>query len=124
MAENAPTLQQVADMAARGMLEQMQRCHGESPSGYLNCLYSDSAGNHCAIGWALTPELQAQVGGFLGDVYELLVAFPSVRAYFADCQFTDLKRLQEIHDIKLPENWRDALRTFYSQRGLTFPQDV
>lgn len=125
MTNESPTLQQVADMATRGLLAQMQRCQKERNSdGYPTCLYSDDAGNHCAIGWALTSDLQTLVEDYLGDIRELCADFPLVNSYFINCALDALRELQQIHDDDPPQNWRTALLQFYRDHNLKFPEDV
>jgi len=122
--ESAPlTLQQAADLATRGLLKQMRRSR-QNDGAWRLCLYSDELGGHCAIGFMLTPEQQAEVGDFKGGVDELIQHFSSVSQRLSLVERCDLEYLQSIHDHLLPESWEATLREFYSQHKLIFPTDL
>lgn len=128
MSDEILTLQQVADFAARGLLKQMKICK-EPPSEnqpFPGCLYTNSEGLHCGIGFALTPEQQARVGAFMGSAGTLCTCedFPDIAKRFSQCDLDSLHELQIIHDEKDPEFWRESLRDFYKKHGLTFPSDL
>lgn len=71
----------------------------ETDSG---CYYTCDKG-HCAVGHLMTPEVQQEVGAFLGSVVPLLENYPHALANVLPGEITDreiraLTLIQEYHD--------------------------
>lgn len=78
---------------------------GDSPDNFY-CLYTNDAGQHCAVGHALTPELQELVGGTQESVLGISNAYPVVQHHLGLDHTKDYhsphlciwSQLQIIHD--------------------------
>ena len=53
--------------------------------GDFQCLYTDQQGNHCAVGHALTPELQDKVGDAEAGVHQICSRWPEVAEHLGVC---------------------------------------
>lgn len=80
--------------------------NSDDPAGYY-CLYTNDAGHHCAVGHALTPELQELVGDICVGASGLMAKFPAIaqhlganlaKDYTKDPQQLIWSKLQTIHD--------------------------
>jgi len=78
----------------------------DDPGGFY-CLYTNAAGQHCAVGHALTPELQELVGDSLVRASVLIAKYPGVqhhlgadltKEYADDPHQRIWSKLQSIHD--------------------------
>lgn len=62
------------------------------------CLYNTPTGDHCAIGHALTPDLQDLVGNSLCGVRTLVNRFPAVRDHLGN-EIELWAAVQQAHDL-------------------------
>lgn len=80
---------------------------GGGRSDNFYCLYTNDAGQHCAVGHALTPELQELVGDTRASVLGISMEYPVVqhhlgldltKYYYDDPHQSIWSKLQSIHD--------------------------
>lgn len=95
---DAMSLQQAMDFAVKKIVEQGKRCTDADDDG---CVYGDSAGNHCAVGWLLD-ENNPELMGYAGGVEGLCTLAHSHKQQIPDLLFNNagaFETLQGFHDV-------------------------
>lgn len=106
------TIEEAFSYAVDKIVEQGVRCITPDANAIDMCAYSDSYGNHCAIGWLLDHEnydFSRAIGGVetlvdrYGDMVPAVIvnnidAF-SLLQQFHDCEYR-YERLQLLHDLR------------------------
>ena len=103
------TLQEVFDQVASHLLKQNLRCNEGSV-----CAYRNSLGMSCAAGCLIGDD--EYTGQLEGLEWNVLVKEKMVPGDHAGA----IKALQNIHDYKTPDYWREALEGFAKGANLEF----
>lgn len=88
------TVQEACDYAVKKIVEQGKQCANADG----NCIYDDTQGNHCAIGWLLSDELLILSSDISGGVRVLISEFGDYVPIMIRENVELFNTLQKFHD--------------------------